>query len=153
EDPVAPAPMQGVRGSWVFASMAAAQAANLPRDVTSIQTLGYYAAGDGGGALYKRVGSRPGHSLCFKSVDGAYWAWAGAGGLSVRAAGAVADGSVDDATKTISGGTDNTAAIQNAVDAHTYFKLGDYVYFPSGLYRTTKSIQCGYGASAGGFSP
>lgn len=153
EDPVTPAPMQKVRGNWVFASMAAAKAAKLPRDVSSIQTLGYYAAGDGGGALYKRVGSRPRHSLWFESVDGAYWAWADTGGLSILTAGAVADGSVDDATKTISGGTDNTAAIQNAVNAHTYFKLSDYVYFPSGLYRTTKPIQCGYGVSAGGYSP
>ncbi|MCK1282255.1 hypothetical protein IVB46_44275 [Bradyrhizobium sp. 61] len=61
-----------------FATRTAAIAANIPGTVTHITTAGYTTVGDGGGsiatgAIYKRVGSLPGHSGYIHSADGAYW--------------------------------------------------------------------------------
>jgi hypothetical protein len=38
-----------------------------------VRTAGYSAYGDGGGALYKKVGGAPTHDLKFQSADGAWW--------------------------------------------------------------------------------
>lgn len=77
-----------------FATRAAAMAATIPGTVTHINTAGYAAVGDGGGsiatnAIYKRVGSLPGHAGYIQSADGAYWELTGAR-VSVRQFGAVA---------------------------------------------------------------
>lgn len=45
----------------------------VPSAVQAIQTSGYYADGDGGGALYKRVATEPSHAGKFQSQDGAWW--------------------------------------------------------------------------------
>lgn len=42
-------------------------------NVEFIITAGYYAAGDGGTALYKKVVSDPGHTGAFQSADGKWW--------------------------------------------------------------------------------
>ncbi len=56
-----------------FDSRAAVSLASIDSAVTHLRTLGYAAAGDGGGALYKRIGSEPGHALKVQSADGAWW--------------------------------------------------------------------------------
>ncbi|MFK4522194.1 hypothetical protein ABIF90_000175 [Bradyrhizobium japonicum] len=76
-----------------FATRTAAIAATIPGTVTHITTAGYTSAGDGGGsiatgAIYKRVGSLPGHSGYIQSADGAYWELTGPW-VSVRQFGAV----------------------------------------------------------------
>lgn len=48
-------------------------AATIPAPILYITTSGYAAAGDGGRALYKRVGSAPSHSGKVQSTDGAWW--------------------------------------------------------------------------------
>jgi hypothetical protein len=48
-------------------------AAAIPADVTHIRTADHSIAGDGGGALYKRVASAPTHNLKVQSTDGAWW--------------------------------------------------------------------------------
>jgi len=57
----------------VYTTRAAAIAANIPAIVTTLRLLGYYTAGDLGGAMYVRRGSQPAHALWFRSVDGAWW--------------------------------------------------------------------------------
>ncbi|WJH39663.1 glycoside hydrolase family 55 protein [Aliirhizobium terrae] len=72
-----------------------------------------------------------------RAHDGGIWRLAPAHHLDVRQFGALGDGAADD-----------TAAIQAAIDCAVY---GDAVprtvYFPGGIYRTTDSLQVGYGYS------
>lgn len=78
-----------------YDTVAAVQAATVPVLVNAVRTNGYYAAGDGGGALYKRVSSAPSHALKLQSADGAWWE-IGEAVVNVLQAGAPADGSGDD---------------------------------------------------------
>ncbi|MCR5874356.1 hypothetical protein LRS10_09390 [Phenylobacterium sp. J426] len=56
---------KGTRAAW--------SATNIPSVFQTISTSGYYAHGDGGGALYRRVGAEPSHACKFQSADGAWW--------------------------------------------------------------------------------
>jgi hypothetical protein len=56
-----------------FGSRLEVELTNIPILVTYLRTAGYYAAGDGGGALYKRVVSEPSHAGKIQSADGAWW--------------------------------------------------------------------------------
>ena len=54
--------------------------------VTAVQTTGYATSGDGGAALYKRVGSEPNHSGKFQDGNDDWWEYADIeGGVNVRA--------------------------------------------------------------------
>ncbi|MGY4295361.1 hypothetical protein ACVWXN_003456 [Bradyrhizobium sp. i1.4.4] len=57
-----------------------AVAANVPPGVNLLRTFGYIAAGDGGGALYKKVVSQPSHAGKLQTADGAWWAITSDGG-------------------------------------------------------------------------
>ncbi len=79
--------------------------------VNAIRTGGYYAVGDGGAALYKRVFSEPTHAGKVQSADGAWWE------LSedirdLRAMGVKFDGAWG--AGDVYTGTDNTDAINAA---------------------------------------
>lgn len=54
-------------------SRATAQVTTFDASVNVLVTGGYQAAGDNGGALYKRVGAAPSHAGKFQSADGAWW--------------------------------------------------------------------------------
>lgn len=56
-----------------YSTRAAAIAQSVVSSVSYIRTNGYAAAGDGGGSLYKRVGSEPSHDAKFQTADGAWW--------------------------------------------------------------------------------
>jgi hypothetical protein len=60
-------------GAAYYDSVAQAAASTISGSLNAIQVLGYYAAGDGGGALYKRVGVAPTHAGKIHSADGAWW--------------------------------------------------------------------------------
>ena len=96
-------------------------ALSVPVGINAIRVNGYAAAGDGGGALYKRVASEPSHAGKFQSTDGAWWALAeliwnpfmlGAAGDAVTAVQAVASslqsGVIPDATFIVSDEIDLT---------------------------------------------
>jgi hypothetical protein len=74
-----------------YATKAAVEAARVPSVALFIRTAGYYAAGDGGGALYKRVSSAPSHPGKIQSLDGAWWEYVGEE-IDLRALGAYSDG-------------------------------------------------------------
>ena len=78
--------------------------ASVGAAVTHLRTAGYAAAGDGGGALYRRAAGEPAHAGKVQSADGAWWELAGAG-RDIRQFGAVGGGATDD-----------SAAIQAALD-------------------------------------
>jgi hypothetical protein len=100
------ATIYSLTGAADYASRSVAAAATLPVGMTFLRTAGYSAAGDGGGALYKKVVSEPSHTGKFQSVDGAWWELVYLGGhVTLGQFGAVGNGSTDD-----------RAAIQSAID-------------------------------------
>lgn len=94
-----------------------------------IRTSGYATAGDGGGALYKKVVAEPSHAGKFSITVGGESVWYEIAEtvINVRQFGAKGDGVTDD-----------TLAIQNAItrldDDHTA------LYFPSGVYKVTDNL-------------
>ena len=87
---------------------ATVQGTSVPASLNFIRTAGYYAIGDGGGALYRRVGSQPSHAGKIQSADGAWWEFCDSA-INVHQFGARGNGSTDD-----------SAAINNAI---AYMKL------------------------------
>lgn len=57
----------------VYDSTIAVQFANIKGTTNAIRTGGYFLAGDGGAALYKRVNAEPAHAGKIQSADGAWW--------------------------------------------------------------------------------
>lgn len=53
----------------------------IPSPVLLIRTTGYYEAGDGGGAAYRRVESEPSHIFKAQSGDDAWWEYVPDGGI------------------------------------------------------------------------
>lgn len=83
-----------------FATRAAAEAATIPGFIASVRTLGYSAAGDGGGALH-RAGLEPAHEAWFEDVGGRFWENV-EGRMTPEMTGAT-------------GGSDDTAAVERAI--------------------------------------
>lgn len=65
----------GGKTSAFWDSRAQAMAANIPASVQYVRTAGYATVGDGGAALYKKLGAAPSPSKAwhFQSTDGAWW--------------------------------------------------------------------------------
>jgi hypothetical protein len=59
--------------STTYATRTALIAANIPSSVTFVRTAGYTSVGDGGHALYERVGSQPSHAGKLQTADGGWW--------------------------------------------------------------------------------
>lgn len=106
-----------------FATRALAIASTIDASVQSIRLAGYTTAADGGGGLYKRVGSLPAGTLGFQSADGAWWQYAESI-QNVLAFGA---------DKT--GATNSAVAINNAIVAAKLIQ--GIVYLPAGTYDVT----------------
>jgi hypothetical protein len=99
-----------------------------------VYVVGYYSAGRGG-AWYRRAAGEPIHAGKIKSADGQWWEISTELGVDVCQFGAQGDGTADD-----------TAAIQAAIDYSIYTEAAPKtVLFPSGTYKTTDTIQVGYG--------
>ncbi|PZF81823.1 hypothetical protein C1I92_19555 [Jiangella anatolica] len=114
-------------------SRAAAEQLVVNGRVRAVRTCGYAEAGDGGGALYRRLDAAPAlpERWHLRTRDGAWWELA-EDVVSVKALGAAGD--YDLATGT---GTDDTAALQAAA------RRGGTMYVPGvdGGYLTTDSIS------------
>lgn len=80
-----------------YSSKASVEASPVPNTMTYLRIAGYYSAGDGGGAIYKRSASQPTHSGKIQSQDGSWWEIAERT-LNFRMFGAKGDGAVDDST-------------------------------------------------------
>jgi hypothetical protein len=105
-----------------FDTRALAVAATIPGAENFIRIAGYAAVGDGGGALYKKVGAEPSHTGKLQSTDGAWWEIAESviypemfGAVSTT--GAAQSGAVQSA---------NVTAFQNALDYAKQIHLRDF---------------------------
>lgn len=63
----------GSSNAGEYESRAKVEQTNVPETASFLRTAGYYAPGDGGGALYKRVATKPSHAGKIQSLDGAWW--------------------------------------------------------------------------------
>src|SRR3569623_736125 len=114
-----------------FPTATAIQSASLSVSDTYIRTAGYAAVGDGGDALYARVGVEPSHGGKVQSTDGAWWEIVPLmGALSIRQFGA---------SPTNTNGL-NTSAIQAALRCAESINCGK-VIVPGGTYRVGKSLS------------
>lgn len=84
-------------GQLVYETRTALMAAGVPGSINWVQTLGYAAVGDLGGATYKRVGSMPTHPARIQSGDGAWWEIRNTT-LLPEMLGAIGNGTTDDST-------------------------------------------------------
>lgn len=57
----------------IYASTEGVEGLEIPEGLSAIRTNGYADPGDGGGALFVRVGAEPGHAGKVQSDDGAWW--------------------------------------------------------------------------------
>lgn len=114
-----------------YETRAVAAAATITAPVVYFRTAGYVSAGDGGGALYKRVVSEPSHAGKIQSADGAWWEIS-ALEINPLMLGAVGDGVTDD-----------TTAMQNAVD--TAIALQVPLVIPRRRFRLRSSVTISRG--------
>jgi hypothetical protein len=94
----------------------------IPATVNFIRTAGYVLQGDGGGGLYKRGASEPGHSGKIRDSNSVWWELADVK-VNVKQFGAVGDGTTDD-----------TTAIRAAIS------FGNEIHFPAGTYLVSGHI-------------
>ncbi|MFV0798936.1 right-handed parallel beta-helix repeat-containing protein [Brucella sp. MAB-22] len=112
-----------------YPTVASVQVANIPAPIMYLRTAGYYAAGDGGGALYKRVGSEPTHAAKIQSSNGV-WLELAELHPDVRMFGAKGDGVASD-----------SAAFQSAYDFMKVKGGGKITVSPTeAYYRVTTTI-------------
>ncbi len=123
---------QGGTPALQVASATAVASENVPRKYTALRTDGYETPGDGGGALYRRLGRGPSSPdrWHLRSRDGSWWEIAD-DVVSVRALGAKGD--YDEQAGT---GADDTAALMAAA------RLDRVIYVPGTdrTYRCTDQI-------------
>lgn len=102
------ADVAAVIASGRFANVAAVAAYQVPAPIMLIRTIDYAAAGDGGGAQYKRVAAEPSHPGKVQDAAGAWWEIAPIDGIGkVESFGAKPSGLIADAAA-------NVTALRNA---------------------------------------
>lgn len=133
-------------GFRTFETIAILQAeANITgiADGEAICVLGFLTAGDGGGGeFFVRAaggGEVENSGTTFELADGRFAQRIYSGEINAKWFGATGDGVTDD-----------TAAIQAAIDHAAYISKENRVFIPSGEYLTTDVIHLGYGVSYAG---
>lgn len=115
--------------AYTFDTRTLAAATNIPVGTTSVSTLGFSSAGDGGDAIYTLgVAFTPGG---FQSADGQWWTMS-TDMLNVKAFGAKGDYSAITTT-----GTNDTAAFNLAIAEQGLINNTKKIYLPRGNYAIT----------------
>jgi hypothetical protein len=118
-----------------FDTVTAIGAANVPAAQVALRTGGYYAAGDGGGALYQRVVALGTNMVGFQSADGAWWQLVPVNGiLNVKACGAKGTWVYG-----ASSPFDDAPSLRAAVAMATTAKLT--IKVPSGKYYVNSTVS------------
>lgn len=108
-----------------FATAALLESQSVSAVLTTITTHGYAAAGDGGGASFKRVGSEPSHYGKRQSADGQWWEISTIGDITPEMVGAMGYATVAEARA----GADQSVYLNRAKDVALALKR------PLGLLR------------------
>src|SRR5690606_26157243 len=125
----------GLIDALAYGTATDAPGINVPAPVMAFRTNGYYAAGDGGAAVYRRADGEPSHAAKIQTADGAWWE-IDSGRLSVLQIGARANGAGN-------GGGDNPRhLLQAALDCMDARGGGTVVvpYAGTGVYRVDQEI-------------
>ncbi|WP_404705037.1 hypothetical protein [Yersinia vastinensis] len=94
-----------------FDTVMAVALSNIPPATNFLNVIGYYTAGDGGAANYKKVDSEPAHPGKIQSADGAWWEFVG---IEINL---YQTGCKGDSTSGVTGsGTDDTLSFMKARD-------------------------------------
>ena len=115
-----------------FDTVAAVNSATIDSNINHIRTAGYYATGDGGGALYKRVASGTtgaGTPRIASNSAAVIWELSEPSLINVRQWGAYGDGTTNDAT-----------VIQACATEWVTGNLPKTLLFPPGRYSITSQI-------------
>lgn len=136
-------------GVRAFAARSEVPAASIDAAITQIRTAGHAGAGDGGGALYVRAGSEPGHALKVQSADGAWWELVAENGwINVLQAGADPTGAAD----SIQAFRDCADfARHNTGDEQSAGANGPAIYVPHGKYHWSDTFEPRAGITMIGF--
>ncbi|WP_313475975.1 right-handed parallel beta-helix repeat-containing protein, partial [Agrobacterium pusense] len=117
----------------IYATVIGMPPLNIPSGINALRVNGYYAAGDGGAALYAKADVEPSHPGKFQTEDGAWWEIAEAA-LNVCMFGARGN-------YTIGGsGSDDTQAFRDAWRC-AIEKGRRVIYVPSGIYLITSTVS------------
>lgn len=110
---------------------------SIPLAQLYVRTAGYSTAGDGGGALYKRVGTAPSHPGYFQSADGAYWEIAETV-ITPQMIGVVADTGTDQVSAIT-----NWLAVLSTLQRKGYGPAGVYsISYMDQTYTDSLEIEC-----------
>lgn len=88
--------LSGTVEEIVSASQSAAGVSRAPAAAMVLRTLGFWQAGDGGEAIYRRAPAEPSHPGKFQSQDGCWWELEPTQRITPQMFGAVGNGSTDD---------------------------------------------------------
>lgn len=135
------ATVAGADVSTKVANVAALVALSPKQDGQLVQTLGYYSAGDGGGANYRFVlGSTASTNLgTVFSVSGGRFIWVGGSEINVKMFGAKIDGVTDDTASVVSACAYAETAASGSVGSVVFFPPGTCVF--SSVTITNASIR------------
>lgn len=111
--------------SITYTTRTALLAASVPANASAVMTAGYASVSDGGGAYWVRSVSEPAHAGKAQSADGSWWELSDAT-PNIKQFGAKGDGVTDD-----------TAAIQAAIDAGS----NRWLFVPPGDYRVSGVVK------------
>ncbi|HCJ70821.1 hypothetical protein [Agrobacterium pusense] len=106
----------------IYATVVGMPSLEIPVGINAIRVNGYYAAGDGGGALYVKVDDEPTHAGKFQTADGAWWEIAKGQDTRIEMFGAVSGNAID------------ASKINNASDFLTATNGGGLIVYPSGQF-------------------
>ena len=122
----------GAISAGMFDSNIDVTTAVIPTTANFLQTAGYYVAGDGGGALYRRVAIEPTHAGKIQSADGAWWELSD-DVINIKALGAKAD------STGVGIGTDTSPILAAAIDCGKALRKN--IYIPAGGYRLSTRVS------------
>jgi hypothetical protein len=119
-----------------FATKLDVATSTIGAGITHLRTAGYAAAGDGGAALYKRVGAEPAHALKVQSADLAWWEIVPSNNIiPFQAAGGVEGDTAANGAANVTAFNDFIGYIQTFPAAGSFFVGSITLLFPIGDYH------------------
>jgi hypothetical protein len=112
----------------IYATVVGMSALVIPAGISAVRVNGYYAASDGGGALYAKADSEPVHAGKFQTSDGAWWEMVEGQKINIEMFGVVAGLGASNLVQIA-----NAIALQSAND-FVEFLGGGEIFAPAQFY-------------------